>query len=113
MVQKLALDMLPGWPAAMSQQLAAAYCGLSVDTFSKTCPVQPIAITASKTGRRYLRIRLDEWLLSLESPASPKKPRIGETLRAANRRTGMGAMWDESRTTRSLGESKANGQGDT
>lgn len=71
---------LPDWPAAMNQKMAAAYCGLSVDTFNATCPVQPVVITSSRTGRRYLRRRLDEWLISLE------------TSRPA--RQGMGALWD-------------------
>jgi len=75
---------MPAWPAAMTQQMAAAYCGLSVDTFSAACPVVPIVITRSKTGKRYLRIRLDEWLMSLDNPGPAK-------------RQGMGAMWLASR----------------
>lgn len=68
----------------MNQQMAAAYCGVSVDTFVEACPVKPIAITSSKTGKRYLRTRLDEWLLSLDNPSPPQ-------------RQGMGAMWLASR----------------
>jgi hypothetical protein len=74
-------DELPDWPAALTQRMAAAYCGLSVETFSAVCPVIPVVITTSKTGRRYLRRRLDEWLISLESPGPAK-------------RQGMGALWD-------------------
>lgn len=69
---KLKNTALPHWPAAMNQQMAAAYCGLSVDVFTEICPVKPIAITASRSGKRYLRQRLDEWLLSLEQEA-PKR----------------------------------------
>lgn len=29
---------LPDWPAAMNQKMAAAYCGLSVETFSYSIP---------------------------------------------------------------------------
>ena len=93
MAAKIALNELPGWPAAMTQQLAAAYCGISVDTFAAACPVLPVVITTSNAGKRYLRVRLDEWLLSLEG--SGAKTTIGEVLRAKGRRQGMGAMWDE------------------
>lgn len=79
---KLNASEIPYWPAAMTQQMAAAYCGLSVDTFVAACPVLPIVITRSKTGRRYLRIRLDEWLMSLDNPAPAKRQGIGATLRA-------------------------------
>lgn len=85
MAQKLALDQLPGWPAALNQQLAAAYCGVSVDTFTAVCPVQPIAITKSRNGKRYLRARLDEWLMSLEVSRPPSKLRVGERLREGRR----------------------------
>lgn len=82
MVAKLAASDMPTWPAAMTQQMAAAYCGLSVDTFSAACPVFPIVITRAKTGKRYLRVRLDEWLMSLDNPAPAKRQGIGATLRA-------------------------------
>jgi len=65
----------------MNQQMAAAYCGLSVDTFVEVCPVLPVLITRSRAGKRYLRRRLDEWLLSLDN-ASPAA------------RQGLGALWD-------------------
>lgn len=80
MTTKLTPEQMPFWPAAMTQQMAAAYCGLSVDIFAKACPVQPISITRSRTGKRYLRARLDEWLMSLDNPGPPQ-------------RQGMGAMW--------------------
>jgi hypothetical protein len=66
-------DALPYWPAALNQKMAAAYRGLSVDTFTTVCPVRPIAFTNSTWGHRYLRQRLDEWLLSLD----PNKPAGG------------------------------------
>ena len=84
MTKGLTPSEMPGWPAAMNQQMAAAYCGLSVDIFVEKCPVNPIAITESRAGKRYLKQRLDEWLNSLDSPATPK-------------RGGMGAMWDAKR----------------
>lgn len=59
-------ERLPYWPAALNKKLAAAYCGLSVDLFKEVCPVKPIAFTGSAWGNRYLRQRLDEWLLSLD-----------------------------------------------
>ena len=84
MPKGLSANQMPGWPAAMNQQLAAAYCGISVDTFVATCPVIPVVITSARTGKRYLRTRLDEWLISLENPHPPQ-------------RQGMGAMWRASR----------------
>lgn len=81
---KIATSMLPDWPAAMNQQLAAAYCGISVDTFVSACPVKPVVITSSNAGKRYLRIRLDEWLISLDNPAPAKRQGIGAH-RLANR----------------------------
>ena len=69
----------PWWPAALNQQMAAAYCGLSVATFTAHCPVKPVVITSSKAGKRYLRIRLDEWLLSLEDGnSSPERTGMGQ-----------------------------------
>lgn len=82
MSKGLAATQLPGWPAAMNQQMAAAYCGLSVDTFTIACPVAPVAITASRTGRRYLKSRLDEWLTSLDNPRPQRRLGVGERLRA-------------------------------
>ena len=81
MAQKIPLMELPGWPAALNQQLAAAYCGVSVDTFASVCPVQPIAITKSRHGSRYLRVRLDEWLMSLDGNLPPKRKSMGDLWR--------------------------------
>jgi hypothetical protein len=54
------------WPAALRLDQAAAYSGLSVDTFKIVCPIKPIEFTQSRRGHRCLRSRLDEWLLSLD-----------------------------------------------
>lgn len=59
-------DSLPYWPAALRLDQAAAYSGLSVDTFKKVCPIKPVSFTASAKGERYLRTRLDEWLANLD-----------------------------------------------
>jgi hypothetical protein len=83
MTKGLSPAQLPDWPAAMNQQMAAAYCGLSVDTFTATCPVIPVVITSSKHGRRYLRVRLDEWLMSLDNSHPPQRQGMGATWRAA------------------------------
>ncbi len=79
-------DRLPFWPAAMNQKMAAAYCGLSVDTFLKVCPVKPIPFTASSRGDRFLRQRLDEWLVSLDpnhvdAPNTSQRRKFGDRLR--------------------------------
>ena len=59
-------DRLPYWPAALNAKMAAAYCGLSIGTFLKVCPLKPIGFTGSSRGNRYLRQRIDEWLLSID-----------------------------------------------
>jgi hypothetical protein len=70
------------WPAALRLDQAAEYCGLSVDTFKAVCPVKAIEFTQSTKGNRYLRVRLDDWLSSLDpnAQASPTGRRFGEKL---------------------------------
>lgn len=72
---------VPYWPAALHLWQAAEYCGLSVDTFKANCPVKPIKFTQSTRGNRWLRPKLDEWLLTLDpnSAASPIR-RFGDRL---------------------------------
>jgi hypothetical protein len=53
-------------PATLPLHLAAAYCGLSVETFKAVCPVKPIEFTKSSRGHRWLRVKLDAWLASLD-----------------------------------------------
>ncbi|MBX8800446.1 hypothetical protein HBA92_06710 [Ochrobactrum sp. MR28] len=48
---------------------AAAYCGLSIETFKEVCPIKPVSFTPSTRGQRFLRQRLDEWLSSLDRNA--------------------------------------------
>lgn len=69
-------ERLPYWPAALNKQMAAVYCGLTYETFTKHCPVKPIEFTGSARGRRYLRHRLDEWLLAIDpnGPTSIPSP---------------------------------------
>lgn len=69
------------WPAALRLDQAAAYSGLSVDTFKAVCTVKPISFTESARGQRYLRASLDAWLSSLD-PNTAKSParRFGEKL---------------------------------
>jgi hypothetical protein len=62
------------WPAVLRLDQAAEYCGLSVDTFKDVCPVKPIEFTESSKGYRWLKVRLDEWLLSLDSNAQFTSP---------------------------------------
>lgn len=69
---------LPYWPAALNQKMAAAYCGLSVDTFKKVCPVKPVKFTQSTWGERFVRQRLDEWLLSLDPNSPTSQVKFGD-----------------------------------
>jgi hypothetical protein len=66
---------MPYWPAAMNRKMAAAYCGICVDTFDVVCPVKPLRYTDSARGERYLRQRLDEWMLSLDPNKQDSVPR--------------------------------------
>lgn len=65
----------PYWPAALNQKMAAAYCGLSVDLFKELCPVRPVQYTKSAWGERYLRWRLDEWMVTLD-PNERQTPKL-------------------------------------
>lgn len=70
------------WPASLRLDQAAAYCGLSVDTFKDVCPVKPIEFTKSARGHRWLKVRLDDWLSSIDpnTSAAPSVRQFGETI---------------------------------
>lgn len=89
-------DGLPHWPAALNKGMAAAYCGVSYDLFSKVCPVKPIEFTDSVKGQRYLRQRLDEWLLSLDTneptPVQPRKSKFAERIETPEIENGVGGF---------------------
>lgn len=72
---------LPDWPGAMRLDQAAAYSGLSVETFKAVCPVKPISFTQSTRGNRYRRASLDAWLSTLDpnGAASPVR-RFGDKI---------------------------------
>ena len=74
-------EAAPYWPAALPLHQAAAYCGLSTEVFKEVCPVKPIPFTQSTRGHRFLRFKLDEWLLSRD-PNVAKSPvrRFGDRL---------------------------------
>ena len=74
---------LPYWPAALRLDQAAAYSGLSAQTFKDICPVKPVSFTASTRGDRYLRSSLDRWLQSLDRNEAATKMmavRFGEKI---------------------------------
>lgn len=68
-------DVLPYWPAAMDLKTAATYCGCCPETFKKVCPVKPLRYTNSTRGERYLRQRLDEWLVSIDPNKQDSTPK--------------------------------------
>jgi hypothetical protein len=74
------------WPASLRLDQSAAYCGLSVDTFKEKCPVKPIEFTESPRGHRWLKVRLDDWLSSLDPNVqhSTTRRRIGERISGQN-----------------------------
>jgi hypothetical protein len=50
---------LPGWPRLLPRELAAAYCGVAVNTFLAHVPVACVRIG---TKPLYDRHAIDEWL---------------------------------------------------
>jgi hypothetical protein len=70
------------WPAALRLDQSAEYCGMSVETFKAKCPVKPIAFTDSSRGNRWLRVKLDEWLESLDPNTTVPVRRFGDQLKA-------------------------------
>jgi hypothetical protein len=66
-------------PAALRLDQAAAYCGLSVETFKAVCPVKPIQFTGSSRGNRFLRASLDLWLATLD-PNGATSPAVSKRL---------------------------------
>ena len=55
-------ETLPGWPAVLGVEWAAAYLSLSTTTFQKEVrpEVPPVHLTAKRIG--WLRADLDNWL---------------------------------------------------
>ena len=49
-------------PRLLSRAEAAAYCGVSVPTFTLICPIPPVALGKGKRLERYDIRSLDEWL---------------------------------------------------
>lgn len=96
---------LPYWPAALNHKMAAAYCGVSVETFKKICPVKPMQFTGSKWGERFLRQRLDEWLFAIDPNSSVDRPSLADIMhdrsthldakQAAHRTTNNRTSWKE------------------
>lgn len=50
---------LPGWPRLLDRQLAASYCGVSVNHFLLHVPVEPVRIGEKKL---WDRAAIDRWL---------------------------------------------------
>lgn len=49
-------------PRLLTKAQAAAYCGISVATFTTLCPVQPIALGKGKRLERFDVVALDNWI---------------------------------------------------
>jgi hypothetical protein len=58
-------------PRLLTRQQAAAYCGVSVSTFSGICPVKAVALGTSKRLERFDRMSLDGWISSLAGGEVP------------------------------------------
>lgn len=55
----MARDRLPGWPRLLPRELAAAYCGVSVNHFLAHVPVPSVKIGTKKL---WDRAAIDHWL---------------------------------------------------
>jgi hypothetical protein len=49
-------------PRLLTRKQAAAYCGVSVHTLTRHCPIKPIALGNSKRLERYDVHQLDKWI---------------------------------------------------
>ncbi len=58
-------------PRLLGRAEAAAYCGLSIPTFTSTCPVIPIKIRARVL---YDRVAIDRWLDGLSGANAESLP---------------------------------------
>lgn len=68
--RRLAPNQYPDWPAVLSQELAAAYIGISPTAFrTEIAPqVPPIHITQRRVG--WVRLHLDAWIARQASGGS-------------------------------------------
>jgi hypothetical protein len=64
-------DIFTVIPRLLTRQQAAAYCGVSVPTFSGICPIKAIALGTGKRLERFDRISLDRWISSLAAGELP------------------------------------------
>lgn len=62
-------------PRLLSKKDAAAYCAMSLPTFERLCPVNPVELGVR--GYRYDRRALDRWIDGLNSTHPPKKNWLG------------------------------------
>jgi hypothetical protein len=53
-------------PRLITREQAAVYCGVSLPTLLRICPVKPIALGSNKRLERYDVQRLDEWIETLD-----------------------------------------------
>jgi hypothetical protein len=61
---------LARWPRLLTKAQAAAYCGVSVGSFSTLCPLRPIALGNDKRLERFDIVALNQWIDSLASRSS-------------------------------------------
>jgi hypothetical protein len=60
------LEKVP-FPRLLSREQAAAFCGVSIPTFTSVCPIKAVALGHGKRLERFDRISLDQWIDSLGS----------------------------------------------
>ncbi len=62
-------------PRLLPKSQAAAYCGMSIPTFDRICPVNPVDLELR--GFRYDRRELDRWIDGLHGAASSATNWVG------------------------------------
>ena len=62
-------------PRLLPKAQAAAYCGMSLPTFDRLCPVNPVDLQLR--GYLYDRKELDRWIDGLNAAAPPATDWVG------------------------------------
>ncbi len=62
-------------PRLLARKEAAAYCGMSLPTFERLCPVNPVDLRLR--GYLYDRKALDQWIDGLNAAVPPPKDWVG------------------------------------
>lgn len=51
-----------GLPRLLTKKQAAIYCGVSVATFDRICPIPPLSLGQSRRLDRFDKLAIDAWI---------------------------------------------------